>query len=216
MCFSATSSFVAAGGLVSLGLLTVSQARQNRLQLAAIPIGFGLQQAAEGIVWLTIGNIEYLHIYTVAIYTFLFFGLAFWPFWTAMALRQAETDPIRKKFLFVLDLMGTAVGFISAHALATQPVSAAIEGYHITYYIGSYDWNWSMAYLAAYCLVAVGPFFVSSLRYAWLLGVTLMIALAVTYWAMQVAVISVWCFFAAILSVQLYLIVRSNGKKVTS
>ena len=53
MCVSATTSFVAAGGIAVVGLATLRHVDHPRLVLfAAMPLLFALQQFTEGFVWL--------------------------------------------------------------------------------------------------------------------------------------------------------------------
>ena len=56
--------------------------------------------------------------------------------------------------------------------------------------------------LIAYLVATIGPFFASTLPMARTIGATLVLSLVVTMLAEQDALTSVWCFFAAILSVQ--------------
>ena len=54
MCLSPEVSFVAAAGLIPAGMVSMRQAwRTDRhyLPLATLPLLFGIQQLAEGVVW---------------------------------------------------------------------------------------------------------------------------------------------------------------------
>jgi len=54
MCYSATASFVAGGGLTVVGLMTLRRTTNRaELPLAAIPLLFGVQQLVEGVIWLS-------------------------------------------------------------------------------------------------------------------------------------------------------------------
>ncbi|HEY8829571.1 MAG TPA: hypothetical protein VIM83_03125, partial [Candidatus Limnocylindria bacterium] len=55
-------------------------------------------------------------------------------------------------------------------------------------------------YLPMYVLAAVVPFFVSSLIKARIMGIVLALALLATFVIKRQTLTSVWCFFAAILS----------------
>lgn len=57
MCFSANVSFGAAALLIGTGVVTTfgNRVKEQRM-IAAIPILFGVQQLAEGVVWQTLGN----------------------------------------------------------------------------------------------------------------------------------------------------------------
>lgn len=80
MCFSATASFTSAAVLLTVGAgtLSLNQEKENRM-FAAIPILFGIQQASEGVVWLTIGQVASADLLKWAVITFLAFALVIWP-----------------------------------------------------------------------------------------------------------------------------------------
>lgn len=57
MCFSAPASFALSGILTGFGAASIKQSSsRSRRLFAAIPLLFAAQQAAEGIVWLTVGG----------------------------------------------------------------------------------------------------------------------------------------------------------------
>ena len=57
MCFSATGSFALSGVLAGIGTVSVARnASKQTAMFASIPLIFAAQQAAEGIVWLTISG----------------------------------------------------------------------------------------------------------------------------------------------------------------
>ena len=73
MCFSAKASFIAAGTLSVIGLLSVKKAysgNQKFLPFATTPLIFALQQTAEGCVWLALTSAE---APTVSAYLFIFY-----------------------------------------------------------------------------------------------------------------------------------------------
>ena len=53
MCFSATASFTSAVVLSLTGTITLVINKDPRRMLISLPIIFGLQQTAEGVVWIT-------------------------------------------------------------------------------------------------------------------------------------------------------------------
>ena len=62
MCFSASASFAASAALVSLGLLAVKKTDNKKdIPFFSIPFGFALQQAIEGLLWLSVNN-SYSHL----------------------------------------------------------------------------------------------------------------------------------------------------------
>jgi hypothetical protein len=56
--------------------------------------------------------------------------------------------------------------------------------------------------LVAYLVPTIEPFFVSTMRTARVIGFTLAVSVVATFVLERDALTSVWCFFAAILSVQ--------------
>jgi hypothetical protein len=93
------------------------------------------------------------------------------------------------------------VAIYATIVLGSQLPVARIEGHNLAY---SYAEPTNRIILALhvpfYVLATVVPFFVSSLHKAKLMGALLAVGLVVTYVLKQNAMVSTWCFFAAILS----------------
>jgi hypothetical protein len=72
MCFSATASFTLSGILIGVGTASVvrSSSPSHRL-LAAAPLLFGAQQAAEGVIWLTVGDQSHATLEHLAVDVFI-------------------------------------------------------------------------------------------------------------------------------------------------
>lgn len=68
-------------------------------------------------------------------------------------------------------------------------------------------------YVALYLLVTITPLFVASLKKVKVFGWSLIGSLALSYIFFFHYIVSVWCFFAAILSVQILLIIVYNTKE---
>ena len=85
MCFSATASFASTALLVPLGISALWRSWRNGRTdlgpLALMPVGFGLQQAMEGALWLELRRGPLEPEPHGAALAYLFFALAFWPIW---------------------------------------------------------------------------------------------------------------------------------------
>src|SRR5262249_18220295 len=95
MCFSPEASFIARAALLpprASCLAPPARRRPRRLPLAAVPLAFAVQQASEGVVWLALGSGD-AGLTRAASLVFLFFALAFWPFWVAAQAAVAEPSP---------------------------------------------------------------------------------------------------------------------------
>jgi hypothetical protein len=199
VCFSATASFAAAGVLAGIGAATLTRSVAPPLRMmAAVPLMFSAQQAAEGVVWLTLD--EPGAVSHAAIVVFLGFALVVWPAWLPAALRLAEQDPRRRRVLAALSWIGLATAAVCAVLLAMWRPSARVAGHHIAYDFTVGLHQQSPLPLLVYVVATVVPFFVSTASLARVIGVVLAGALVVTFVAQRSALTSVWCFFAALLS----------------
>ena len=80
MCFSATASFVTAGVIAVIGVVSLSRARDPRtLPLATIPVVFAVQQGIEGLLWLNLPFAPDGSISTALTFLYLFTAQVFWP-----------------------------------------------------------------------------------------------------------------------------------------
>lgn len=226
MCFSAGASFTAAAGLSLISLAAIKKTRNtNLIAIAASPLFFAIQQACEGIVWMTLNagdTTSFLH--TCAVHSFLFFAGSWWPFWIPYDLYTVEKIPHRKKILFLLSVIGMIVAIILFFSWNLLTSGAEIVNHHLNYPVKNYPFgitNETYSFVASwvislsYCVAVVTPLFISSLLYMWVLGIIMSISLIVSYIFYAMAFPSVWCFFAAISSILMYWIVSKNMQKIT-
>lgn len=217
MCFSAVGSFAVAGVLTGAGAVSLAQTHSSPLRMfAAAPLLFGAQQAAEGIVWLTLPGGARTTMHATAVMAFLGFALVVWPWYVPFSLRLMERDSVRRRALAALSLVGVTVSAVAAVLLARYQPVASIVGHSIRYSYGLRgDAALELLLLVAYVVPTVLPFFVSTTRLARTIGLTLAASLVVTVLVEYSALTSVWCFFAAILSGQILVAVRRNQRTST-
>lgn len=221
MCFSAGASFAAAGGLSIISLLSIKQVRTKKMMpLALTPLFFGIQQASEGFVWITLNNgdtTSFLHLSTM--YVFLFFAGMFWPTWIPASLYWAENSYNRKKLLFKFILLGTLTSLLFLWCWILKTNGAVVTQHHIDYPVDNYPFgcgnpiycrigSYALSFL--YASVTITPFFISSIPHMKLLGTAVGIGALIAYIFYLMAFPSVWCFFAAVCSVITYFIVWKN------
>ena len=210
MCFSAEASFGAAAALVPAGAYCVAAAWRKcprYLPLAAIPVLFGLQQLCEGLVWVALGRGQTGAAAPALAY--LFFALAVWPVWVPLAVAAVEPRGPRRWGIAAAALVGVAFGwvyFVPFAAAGWGGVGAAVVGCSIRYDLsvvpaaaGAGEWAWPALYLAA----VAGPLFMSRHPDLRRLGVGVLVSVAAAYSVSHTAFASVWCFFAAVLSLHL-------------
>ncbi len=210
MCFSLTASV--AGGIVisSVGVASLKKVQTPAQTLfASVPLVFGVQQFAEGVVWLALGDPEYAHLEKFGTYTFLFIARVLWPALMPLAVLLMEKEEKRKKILRVMLGMGLSVSLYYSYCLIVMNVSPNIAGHHVQY-ISDFPESLAVPVFIIYFIAGVPPLFVSSIKRTRLLGGLMFAACLVTGIFYVEYLTSVWCFFAAVVSGVVYLIVREK------
>lgn len=224
MCFSAEVSLGVAVVLLPAGAYCVETAwRKDRrfLLLAAVPVLFGLQQLCEARVWLALGRGD-PELARQGSLGFLFFALGLWPVWIPLAVAVIE-PPGRKRWIFVaLSLVGSqfaAAYYLPIAADGGHGLIPAMVGHSIRYdfstvpAVGGAGW-WVLPVL--YVWVVAIPLLASRYRRLRPIGAGVVLSAVMAYVLFEHAFASVWCFFAAVLSLHLaYALTRlpaSSGK----
>ena len=197
MCFSAAASFSAGVPLLIVGVLTTRRAgKSSGLALAAIPLLFGIQQLLEGVLWLTFPDRAPL-LNTVLTYVYTFFSHVLWPVYVPLAVLLIEPSPWRRKVLAAIVVAGALVAAYLLYSLVRLPLVAQVTGSHIAYLSPHF---FALEVMSLYLLgTCVGSLF-SSHRFVRLFGVAAFISFMAAYAFYATWFISVWCFFAAVLS----------------
>lgn len=159
-----------------------------------IPILFAIQQFIEGMIWLSFDS-KWLPVLT-NIYGI--FSHILWPFFVPLAVYLVEPDKYRKRMHLGLLILGTILSAFIAYFIIKNPLTASIAESSIQYeYIGAYPYQTLGLYLL---VVTMAPLF-SSFRMIKVFGVALFLSALVAYQSYEFAFFSVWCFFAAVLSI---------------
>jgi hypothetical protein len=205
MCFSATASFIAGTTLSGVGVVTISKVeRRSELPFALFPLLFGIQQLVEGVVWLTFSR-DAPALKQTATYVFAMFAYVLWPIYVPFAFRVLETVPWRRKAMLWLQAGGLAVGLYLLYFLVTGPPVAEVIGQHIVYLTPRF---YLIPVVILYFVSTCFTGFLSSHTFGRLFGMGAMVSFIATYLFYTRALVSVWCFFAAILSLMVYLHLR--------
>ena len=208
MCFSATASFSAGAFLLGVGTLTLRSAlasrpsRQRRdLPFAAIPLLFAIQQLIEGVIWLTF-RFDAPLLNSVMTHVYSFFSHVLWPVYVPMAVLLMEPAGWRRRGLIAFVAAGSAVGAYLLYVLVAFPIASRPTGQHIEYVSPHFFAAVTMTlYLLA---TAVSPL-LSTHRMVVAFGALALLSFGAAYAFYATWFISVWCFFAALLSAVVYL-----------
>jgi hypothetical protein len=210
MCFSSTASLAAGTVLTAAGVLTFREARQPGQRLLALtPLLFGIQQLTEAAVWISLKQEGSQDLNAFSGHLFIVIAQVIWPFWVPLVIYLAETKEKRKKGMRFLLVFGG----ISSLRLIVYPLHSSIQNHHILY---TFDIPYKFPILTAmlYLVSTLLPMFLSSLKRMPLLGSLVLFSLVISHIAYERYLLSVWCFFAALMSITIHLVVKPDTKKV--
>ena len=207
MCFSASASFLVGTSLLVVGAATLNAAtRKAELPLALIPLLFGIQQLVEGGIWLGFQfDAPALTMLLTQIYSL--FSHVLWPIYVPLAILSLKPAPLHRVTIITFLWAGTAVGLYLLYILVRFPVRAELAGGHILYASPHHYAPVAMgAYLAATCISLL----FSNRKIVVAFGVAALLSFAAAYVFFTLWFVSVWCFFAAMLSGMIYLYFRNR------
>lgn len=213
MCFSAEASF--AGGIIisAIGVATVTKVhKSSQLVFASIPLFFGIQQITEGVLWLTLPNPDYLSIQKFSTYLFLIMAEVLWPMMIPLSVLFMEENPKKKIIMRLFLILGACLSAYYATCIILFNVNPEIMGFHIQYHT-NFPKSLALIAFAIYLTVTITPLIISSVKKTHLLGILMFLSCAVTAFFFTQYLTSVWCFFAAIISVVIFWILRDSKRE---
>jgi hypothetical protein len=210
MCYSATASFVTSGALAAGAVAIARTPKPKRaVPLSLFPAFFAVLQFAEGILWLYHRGFVADSWKPPAVYAFLLIAYVLWPVYVPFSAYLLAPGRRRRLIILLCQAAGLVVGLANLVIIIRGPVDAWVVGHSFHYLI-----NMPGGFGAPYVIAVTVPFLVAGNRRLVLFG----LALAVLYGIAAVVAASatfpsVWCFYAAILSVFLYLLFRYEAKR---
>ncbi len=201
MCFSATASFVAGSALSVLGVATLRATRRRaETAFAAVPLLFGIQQMVEGALWLSF-RFDAPQLKLASTFLYSLFSHVLWPIYIPFAIGLLEAVPWRRRVIWGFQAAGLVVGSYLLYNLVVLPLTAVAAPNIVYVSPHFFEVPVMFLYLAATCVSC----FFSSWGMVRLFGALALVLFLIAYGFFTVALISVWCFFAAVLSVIIYL-----------
>jgi hypothetical protein len=212
MCFSASASFGVGAVLLAGGVAALKRTKSiSQIPFASIPILFSIQQFTEGFVWLSLSNESYSDWQQSSTLIFLIFAQAIWPSFVPFSIWLLEKNKMRKKILGAISIFGLAVGSYLLYCILNFSIDSKILGSHIFYDV---DHQHTTIYYSGvfYFIPTVLPALISSHKRMLYFGLTILISFLFTKLFFPDYIISVWCYFAAALSILIYWIIGSANK----
>jgi hypothetical protein len=205
MCFSATASLVASAGLLAVGGVTVRSVSQRRQRLyAAIPLLFAAQQFIEGLIWLTAAEGP-AGVVSLLAWAYAVFAVGVWPVYVPLAVLVLEPRGPRRRVLMGLLMVGLGVaGWLLAGA-ALDGLAVRAADHHLDYFLPAGQF---LPVAALYIAATAGSLLLSSHWGVRAFGLLALLSCAAAYAAYAAWFVSVWCYFAGVLSIAVLLQVR--------
>ena len=210
MCFSATASFTAGAVLLGLGVVSLrSVPTPRQIPFAAIPLLFAIQQLSEGVVWLTF-RYGAPQLGAIAVHIYVLFAFVLWPAYVPWTAWLVEPAGPRRRLLSATVVVGTGVAAWLMAALVLHPVVAVVSRHHLQYLSAPFL---GIGATALYLVATTASLLLSSRPKVRAFGILVLVAFAAAYGFYATWFISVWCFFAGIVSaaVCLQLSIQSRG-----
>lgn len=202
MCFSATANFVGSGVLAIIGVATLREVRHRREFLfAAMPLLFAVHQFTEGFVWLGLDGYLPASAAHTAGAAFVLYAQGLLPFLLPLGVLLIEPEGKRHKRMLPFVLLGLGVALYILWGLTAYPLAVYANHHSIVY---KNPVTTTPIIAALYVIATCGALFFSGFRYLFAFGVANLIGLAVVAIVMASAFTSIWCAYAAIMSVLVY------------
>lgn len=207
MCFSMSASFSAGVVLSVIGVAAVKKApTRQQLLFAGIPLIFAVQQIAEGFLWLALSNPSFLFLQGVMTHVFLFFAQVVWPVCVPLAILLIEDNKKKKAFQRMLVYTGIVVSLYLGFCLIFYDVNTEILGKHVSYK-QAYPAMLSHYGGVLYMIATILPPLFSSIKRLWMLSLVIAVSYLITAFFYTDYIVSVWCFFASVISGVIYFFV---------
>jgi hypothetical protein len=217
MCFSEPVSFAVGSALIAGGAFAGWKAFKINMRyfpVSQMPTLAGLQQLAEGHVWMGVNSADQFMVWWAAL-SFVFFSWLIWPLWIPFSIYFLEPPASRRKS----PLMGFALaGFVFGlvlfvpHLLHPDWVNVTINknslAYEDTMFLDYLIPRW-LTYVI-YLFLLIAPTMISTYLHIRLFGLTLIAVTVIVILFLTFAYISFFCFLAGLGTIHLIYIIAWN------
>jgi hypothetical protein len=202
MCFSAEADFVSGALISGVGVATLTKVEEPRqLALAALPLVLGLHQLVEGFVWLGLDGSLSRSATELAIDLYAAIAWIVVPVLVPVAVWLVTPPGRRRRAMAVCVGLGTTVAAYLAPAVLAGDVTAHVV-HHTVQYGGAppYAAVATGVYVVATC---APPLLSRQPAIVWF-GAANLLAVGVIALVQVNGLTSVWCVWAALVSVLIY------------
>jgi hypothetical protein len=201
--FFIIANFTVAGVLLIIGILTLKKVSQlHESVFASLPLLFGLHQFDQGIVWLGLYHVASPQTLHITATLFVFYAQAALPFWVPLAVWLLERPGPKKHLLALLLLIGALLAAYVGWGLMQEPTQVYIVNGSLVYDNPATQHLWiALLYILTTCGSLILSRSVSIQIFGWLN----LAGLTAVYVVAHYSFTAIWCLYAALISVVLYL-----------
>ncbi len=199
MCFSPEADFTASVIVGAVGVETLRRVRARReLIVGALPLLFALHQFTEGFVWLGLRGEVSSGLGRTATDIYVIFAYAVLPVIVPVGLYLIEPSSTRRRWVLPFIALGLLVGGYMLRQVTQYPIYASEKASCIDYVTNTpLETQAAVTYVIATC----APALLSSRRYLRWFGVVNLVGVAIAFTVREAEFTSVWCVYAALVSV---------------
>jgi hypothetical protein len=206
MCFSATADFTGSVVLGAIGVATLREVKDRReLLIAAMPCLFALHEFIEGFVWLGLEGILSPQVAHNAGAAYVLYAQGLLPFLLPFAVFLIEPTKRQRRRMLGFVILGGVLALYLLWGLIAYPVQISMQANSILY-VNVITTTTLVAVL--YVIATCGSLFFSGFRALVMLGWYNLVGLLVVMLVKRYAFTSVWCAYAAVVSVVIYFFFR--------
>jgi hypothetical protein len=208
MCFSATADFAGSAVLGTIGVATLQRVKQRReLLLAAVPCLFAIHEFIEGFVWLGLSGTLSPQVAHNAGAAYVLYAQGILPFLLPFSLYLIEPTRRQRRRMLGFVILGGVLALYLLWGLIAYPLEISMQSNSILYTnVITTTTLVAVLYVTATC----GSLFFSGYRALIALGWYNLVGLLVVMLVKRYAFTSVWCAYAAAVSVVIYFFFRRS------
>jgi hypothetical protein len=210
MCFSATADFAGSAVLGAVGVATLREVKQRReLLLAAMPCLFSAHEFIEGFVWLGLEGSVPQWVAHDAGSAYVLYAHGLLPFLLPLSVFLIEPTKRQRRRMLGFVILGGLLALYLTWGLVAYPTEIAMQTHSIVY-VNPITTTTLVAVL--YVIATCGSLFFSGFQKLVALGWVNLAGLLTVMLVRRYAFTSVWCAYAAAVSVIIYYFFRGSGE----
>src|ERR1700691_6760517 len=208
VCFSASANFIGSAVLGAIGVVTLTEVKHRReLLFAAMPLLFALHQFTEGFVWLGLdGRLSPIVTHDAAA-AYILYAQGLLPFLLPLSVLLIEPTGGRQRRMLDFALLGAGLTVYLLWGLIAYPLHVSAAGHAIVY---TNQITTTTLVELLYVTATSGALFFTGFRTLVLLGGLNLIGLLTVMLLKRYEFTSLWCAYAAVVSVIIYFFFRQS------